>query len=179
HTLQAQAASSPIWMQLLITALLLLPLDIAVRRLVVTRRDLVRLWDAVFGVASAATAETSERMSSLMSARERAREQIETGVSPSRTVSELRRNRAAGDESAVEPEAPKPVSIGDEKTSFAALRQRRQVARGEKPTPAAPKPESKTPPASTPKPAPKSFDDSGSGNIGSRLLKRRRTDDEK
>lgn len=174
HTLRAQAASSPIWMQLMTAALLLLPLDIAVRRLVVTRRDLQRAWDAVFGVASTATQETSDRMSSLFTARERAREQIETGRSGARTVSQLRQNRAEGDTSGAsdgdeQASKPAPVSISDEKTSFASLKQRQQQSRQSQQDAPRAKPEQKPGSADAPQ--------DSSGNIGSRLLKRRKRDE--
>ncbi len=182
HTLRAQRASSPIWMPLLIAAVLLLPLDIAVRRLVVTRRDLQRAWDAVFGVAANATQETSERMSSLFTARERAREQMggqPAARSGADTVSALHRNRddagtAAPTASTSTPaEEAKPApSISDEKTSFAALKQRQQQSRANREgTPPARPADT---PAQPSKPTTPPASDGGSGNIGSKLLKRRR-----
>jgi hypothetical protein len=120
-------------------------------------------------------------MSSLMSARERAQERIQQGTAaPSRTVSELRKNIAEGTPNTpAEADQPKPVSIGDKQTSFAALRQRQQIERGEQPTTAVPEPKPKpeTPPPAKPKPSDSYGDNTGS-NIGSRLLKRRRSDDD-
>ena len=135
HNIRAQAAAAPIWMHLLIAALLLLPLDIAVRRLVVTRRDLQRAYDAVFGAAGAATQQTSERMASLFTARQRARQRTDTGNAPAggrsgaETVSAINRNRDDDGEDAPAPAQPPKrefAPIADEETSFAALRRRQQ-----------------------------------------------------
>jgi hypothetical protein len=49
HDLPAASASRPIWPWLLLLAILLLPVDIAVRRVVVTRSDGRRLWNATVG----------------------------------------------------------------------------------------------------------------------------------
>ncbi len=49
HDLPVQTASRPIWPLLLLLAVVLLPIDIASRRLVVTRGDLNQLWTATFG----------------------------------------------------------------------------------------------------------------------------------
>jgi hypothetical protein len=49
HTLPGEAATRPIWTWLTLAAALLLPFDIAVRRLVITRRDWQRAWAATFG----------------------------------------------------------------------------------------------------------------------------------
>jgi uncharacterized membrane protein len=45
HDLKATRASRPIWPGLLVLAALLLPLDVASRRLILTRRDMIRLRD--------------------------------------------------------------------------------------------------------------------------------------
>jgi uncharacterized membrane protein len=47
HTLPAQRATRTIWPWLTLVAVVLLPVDIALRRLVVTRRDLARAWAVV------------------------------------------------------------------------------------------------------------------------------------
>lgn len=72
HTLQSAPSYTPIAHWLLLLAALLLPLDIALRRLLITRSDLARLRAALFVRREAA--ETSERMSTLMEAKQRARE---------------------------------------------------------------------------------------------------------
>jgi uncharacterized membrane protein len=80
HNLRANVAGTPISASLLLIALLLLPFDIAVRRLVVTRTDLVRLRQAVFGRVQVES--TSERMSTLLDAKQRGRTRAEeSGVS--------------------------------------------------------------------------------------------------
>jgi hypothetical protein len=88
HNLSAQAAATPIWPWFLLLALLLLPFDIAVRRLIVTRTDLQRLRQAIFGRTSVES--TSERISSLLGAKERGRQRAEESGS---SVSALRARR--------------------------------------------------------------------------------------
>jgi uncharacterized membrane protein len=90
HNLAAQAAATPIWPWLLLAALLLLPFDIGVRRLIVTRTDLQRLREALFGRAVAEA--TSERISTLLGAKERGRQRAEESGS---SVSALRTRRGS------------------------------------------------------------------------------------
>ena len=75
HNLPTQAAVQPIWPWLTLLALILLPVDIALRRLVITRRDMDRAWAATFSrwrprttVAEART----EQVSRLFQAKQRA-----------------------------------------------------------------------------------------------------------
>jgi uncharacterized membrane protein len=49
HNLETEAVSQPIWPWLALAAVLLLPVDIALRRLVITRRDWQRAYAATFG----------------------------------------------------------------------------------------------------------------------------------
>lgn len=49
HTLEAEPTTRPIWPWLTLMAVLLLPLDVALRRLVISRRDIDRAWAATFG----------------------------------------------------------------------------------------------------------------------------------
>jgi uncharacterized membrane protein len=94
HNLSAQATTTPIWPWLLLAALLLLPFDIAVRRLVITRTDVQRAWQAVFGRARAAAEGPSERLSTLMTAKERGRQRAEeAGEAATGTVGALRARR--------------------------------------------------------------------------------------
>jgi uncharacterized membrane protein len=76
HSLPTQSATRPIWPWLTLLAVVLLPLDIAVRRLVVTRRDMEQAWVATFGRQRpervSAPAARSERVSRLFQAKERA-----------------------------------------------------------------------------------------------------------
>jgi uncharacterized membrane protein len=75
HNLAAEPAAQPIWPWLTLLAILLLPFDIAARRLVLTRRDWGRAWAAATGRVRRRSASARERtaaMSSLMQAKERA-----------------------------------------------------------------------------------------------------------
>lgn len=179
HTLQARSASQPVWPLLLLVALLLLPVDIAVRRLLVTRSDLQRL-RAAFGRRPQPVPVTdgpaTERLSGLFDARNRARGSVRTGTAernapeqpdgsgapaPARTVSALksRRERSASEPTATERPAAPPVTARP------------------------PQPRAAAPPASdTARPAreasPASDAPPASGNIGSRLLQKRRPRDE-
>src|SRR5690606_28383790 len=77
HDLQAQTALTPVAPLLLLIALMLLPFDVAVRRLLVTRSDLARLRAALARRGAETAAAPSERLSSLMGAKARATQQIE------------------------------------------------------------------------------------------------------
>ncbi len=74
HTLPAQRASRPIWPLLTLLAVVLLPVDIALRRLVVTRRDVERAWVAIRGRQPelAPAPQRSEQVSRLFDAKARA-----------------------------------------------------------------------------------------------------------
>jgi uncharacterized membrane protein len=75
HDLPAGEASRPIWPWLLTLAVLLLPFDIAVRRIVITRVDGQRLWQRTLGRiwwSTVPEAERSERVTRLFRAKERA-----------------------------------------------------------------------------------------------------------
>lgn len=75
HTLPIEAATRPIWPWLTLIAVLLLPFDIAVRRLVITRRDWQRAWAATFGRWQPATVQPvqrTEQVSRLFQAKQRA-----------------------------------------------------------------------------------------------------------
>jgi uncharacterized membrane protein len=49
HTLEAVERSQPVWTWLLLAAALLFPLDVAIRRVMVTRRDLAEVWASLVG----------------------------------------------------------------------------------------------------------------------------------
>ncbi len=76
HTLEAQAAFSPISFELLLLALLLVPFDVAVRRLLITRSDLARARAALRRKPIAPTA-ASEQMQSLKDAKARTRQTLD------------------------------------------------------------------------------------------------------
>jgi hypothetical protein len=137
HDLQAQASLTPVAPLLLLVALLLLPVDVAVRRLLVTRSDLVRLRDNVLRRGSAIAAEPTERISSLMGAKARAQQQIEE---QGNTVSALRASRVerrgtSGNESPPPPPPsrgsqpsvpPGPVKTDGENIAGALLKRRKE-----------------------------------------------------
>ena len=72
HDLGARHAATDIWQSLILLALLLLPLDIAVRRLIITRSDLIRLRAFLRGRGGDQT--RSQQMQALFSARGRSRQ---------------------------------------------------------------------------------------------------------
>jgi uncharacterized membrane protein len=87
RNLKQQNASTPIWPYLLLITLLLLPLDIGIRRLVVTRSDWVKLGAWLrerLGIreqvaATAGATVQSERISQLMNVKERVKTSQELG----------------------------------------------------------------------------------------------------
>jgi hypothetical protein len=114
HNLISQAALNPIWQYLLLAALLLLPFDIAIRRLLITRSDLARLRAWVFGEQQLIP-ETSARMSTLFGAKARAQKTLttetqavhpDTAVSTAAALRSRRAERRAGGDAAPQVEAP-------------------------------------------------------------------------
>ena len=81
HNLESEPTTQPIWPWLLLAAVLLLPLDIALRRLAITRRDWQRAWAASFGRFQRQPVrreERTEQVSRLFQAKQRAK----TGSAP-------------------------------------------------------------------------------------------------
>jgi Mg-chelatase subunit ChlD len=123
HDLTAARASRPIWPWLVISAAVLLPFDVAVRRLILTRRDLVRLWERFLDALRmrprlpAGTAGTTERMQALFQAKTRAR-----GEAPPSAPLDVEGPPDEGPARAEsEPEPPEaPLSAGKEQASMAA-----------------------------------------------------------
>lgn len=75
HNISGESVSRPIWPWLALAAVLLLPIDIAVRRLVITQRDWQRAWAASFGrlfPQPAPIPAQTEQVSRLFQAKERA-----------------------------------------------------------------------------------------------------------
>lgn len=105
NTLEPRTAAVPIWPWLLVIALALLPFDIAVRRLIITRSDLQRLRAYLFRRRDD---ETETHVSSLRGIRDRARQRRET-TTASDTVSRLRQRQT---DTASSPSAPD----GDDRT---------------------------------------------------------------
>jgi uncharacterized membrane protein len=80
HTLPSDVTRRPIWPWLTLAAVILLPFDIALRRLVVSRRDWQRAWAATFGrlfPAPAAVPAQSEQVARLFQAKQRAGTRLE------------------------------------------------------------------------------------------------------
>lgn len=94
HNLGEREAITPIWEALVIIALILLPFDIAVRRLIITRTDLERLRAYLSGQQTEEE-QRSERLEALLNARERSRESTAYGeTSPLDTIGQLRRRKS-------------------------------------------------------------------------------------
>ena len=80
HDLHATRASQPVWHWLVLLAALLLPFDIASRRLIITRQDILRLREWLEKrvptpkAAASQTKQPAPRMQALFKAKERARE---------------------------------------------------------------------------------------------------------
>jgi hypothetical protein len=72
--LRGEPTTRPIWSWLTLLAVLLLPVDVAVRRLALSRRDLARAWTATLGRRrrQVAIPQRSEQVSRLFEAKERA-----------------------------------------------------------------------------------------------------------
>ncbi len=158
HTLTARGGSTPLAPVLVLIALLLLPFDIAVRRLLITRTDMQRVFSVFRRQPSEAA--SSERMASLMQARERARQETlaeEARSAPANTASALR-NRLKTDSASQSPivkPTVAPSSIpADMPASFDKL--------------AAPKP------ATPEQPPLPDLTPSESENLGTRLLRRKK-----
>ena len=84
HTLAAERATRPIWPWLTLLAVFLLPVDIALRRLVVTRRDWERLWAVLtrWRGEPVAEAQRSEQVGRLFAAKTRATAGRSENVAP-------------------------------------------------------------------------------------------------
>jgi uncharacterized membrane protein len=164
HNLTIASASTPLAPLLLLIALLLLPFDIAVRRLVVTRSDVVRLRNFIFPQRDTAR-ERVERINTLMGAKQRARAQTDSDKP----------------EDAPEPTggAPKQAAEPSPRGTIGALKRSREQS-------AAPPTVSASPTTGMPKSsAPKAADapkaeapPEEGGSTASRLLKRKRRDGE-
>lgn len=87
HDLSGSRASRPIWGWLLLLAILLLPFDIAARRLILTRQDFIRLREFILsrvrpGTPDTVRQESSASMNALMQAKVRARENLSAPPMP-------------------------------------------------------------------------------------------------
>lgn len=94
HNLGERQATTPIWETLVIIALLILPFDIAIRRLIITRSDITRLRAYLAGDPNEEE-ERSQRLEALLTARERSRESTEYGETTAiDTIGQLRRRKS-------------------------------------------------------------------------------------
>jgi hypothetical protein len=81
HTLQAQPAVNPVSFELLVLALLLVPFDVAVRRLLITRSDLGRAWASL--TVRRGPAASTDQMQTLKDAKARTRQTLDETTVPS------------------------------------------------------------------------------------------------
>ncbi|UCG23966.1 MAG: hypothetical protein JSW55_17830, partial [Chloroflexota bacterium] len=149
HDLPAGQASRPIWPWLLTAAVLLLPFDIALRRIVITRTDGRRLWRSTLGRIwrpAVPAVERSERVNRLFGAKERAARRPDDGLgseSPSVASDDIKAQpikdpagtldvdpAGATDEVAAESETP----AGDEHESLASRLLERRRRDNQKPS---------------------------------------------
>jgi len=137
---QPPSAARPIWPWLLLAAVLLLPLDIAVRRLVLTRLDARRAWARLLAflairtpAAAPVAPERAQQLSSLFRAKERAGEAAPRGPeSPAAPAPPPATPSAGAQPRPSQPVAPPPptsppaaTSTPDTSTSAALLARKR------------------------------------------------------
>ncbi|NWF67980.1 MAG: VWA domain-containing protein [Chloroflexi bacterium] len=167
HDLRVASGATPLWPWLLLLALLLLPLDIAVRRLVVTQSDLRRLRAWAFPARAAGAA--GERFNPLMSAKARAQQRVEEQAEGVRTT---------------------PPAANPRATLGTLLSRKEKDAASAAPPTTSPAPSSgRTPPSPVPPktaphplekpPAPSSTAGQPRGNVAGKLLERRKRDSAK
>lgn len=127
HDLTYQKVYSSVWSYLLTLAAFLLLLDIAVRRIVVNQRELERVRQVVFGVASRRPSlQTSERMSSLKAAKERASvpQSDEKPVMPAQTPAQSQSRPRAVPRSSPSTKVPEVKAEGNIASRLLKSRQR-------------------------------------------------------
>ena len=142
HSLRGEPTNRPIWTWLTLLAVLLLPVDVAVRRLALNRRDLARAWDAVRGRwrgrAAAPPRSRSEQVARLFEAKERAGTS-HSGEEPARKQATLQEEKAPAaaeptsqpaDAPAQGPETP-PSSAEGGSLAARLLQRRRQQTQEE------------------------------------------------
>ena len=111
HNLPSEQASRPIWNWLTLTAVLLLPFDIALRRLVITRQDMARVWAATLGrwqPQPLAPTPRTEQVSRLFQAKNRASATQTTSEKSASEPTPIQRQDAV--------EQPKTVPISSKST---------------------------------------------------------------
>lgn len=118
HSLPSETIARPLTFYLLLVAICLLPFDIAVRRLVITRRDMSRAWAATAGrlipgrAVVELPAERAEQMSSLFAAKKRAQapRPAESEEKPPVVVQPIQRQDAPPPTPIVTQRPPEPPS---------------------------------------------------------------------
>ena len=127
HNLPAQPAARPIWPWLTLLAVLLLPVDVGVRRLVVSRADLARAWAATFGRVlpqPTPVPARAERVTRLLDAKERAQTQRTAVTPPPQPEGSPQEPQTAAEKRpSASPAAPPPPAPG---TLAARLREKRR-----------------------------------------------------
>ena len=141
HTLSGTPTTRPIWPWLAFLAVVLLPVDVALRRLVVTRRDLEQAWAAIFGRVRPhpAPPQRSEQVARLFEAKQRAGTSPPAADAPVTPPPVSRQDAAAAEQSPPEPDpsparpASPPSSAPGAPGSLASrlLERRRQSEKGE------------------------------------------------
>lgn len=106
HNLSFDRARQPLWPFLLLFATILLPFDIAVRRLVLTRADLARVRNRLFPGRPEPVAPRQSQVGSLFEAKERAERRTAAGDLPNLGSS----REPSAPPVASQPSAPKPVA---------------------------------------------------------------------
>lgn len=105
HDLKATRAARPIWPWLVLFAALLLPFDIASRRLIITRQDMIRLWEWILEKLEIRkpvppqAAQTAPHLQPLFRAKERAHED--------------RQSLPSVDKNVQQPPAPEPARVAE------------------------------------------------------------------
>ncbi len=195
HNLVAASAATPLWPWLLLLATILLPLDVGLRRLIITASDWrkLRAWLADrLGLAEPElTYVRPERLDRLMGVRDRVRSETAGGDRPLREPSPVEAILPADERQQPTPAAPPSARPAPAPSSASTLLARRRTARTEempsppvsgpsRPGPSTPMPERAgetpgAPPIPTPTARPKPAE--GEGSTVSRLLKRKRGTD--
>ncbi len=115
HTLPSDVTRRPIWPWLTLAAVILLPFDIALRRLVVSRRDWQRAWAATFGrlfPTPAPIPAQSEQVARLFQAKQRAGTRKEEGGKEGTAVPPpiQRQDQAASSQTPAAPPSTAPAA---------------------------------------------------------------------
>ncbi|MBL8156854.1 MAG: hypothetical protein JNM70_21950, partial [Anaerolineae bacterium] len=107
HNLRSVPSGTPLAPWLLLIDLLLLPIDIAVRRLIITATDIQRLRQWASRRAAVPTA--SERITTLMEAKQRGRQRAEEPAPSTVSTLRARRDRAPSPSRSSEPRPASPT----------------------------------------------------------------------